>query len=215
MILKHFQKLIPKIENSTLPGVESQFKLAPIMRKKLGVNLNMLKLNPKKSAVLMLLYPNNKNGELVLIFMLRKTYKGVHSNQICFPGGKSENQDKNLMQTALRETFEEIGVQASKIKIIKALTKVYIPPSNFLVQPYLGLLTQKPNFVLEKNEVEKLIEIPLHCILDDSYISSKNITTSYAKNINVPIFKLNENVIWGATAMMLSEIKDLLRLINN
>jgi len=209
MTLKDFEELIPKIKKSSLPGIDSQFKLAPSIRKKLGKSINLSKRNPKKAAVLSLLFPDI-DGEMKMVFMLRKTYEGVHSNQIGFPGGKIEADDVCLQATALRETFEEIGVHSKKITVLKELTDVYIPPSNFLVKPFLGVVKERPVYILEEKEVERLIEIPLHEILSDDFVSSKIINTSYAQDIEVPIFKFKEEVIWGATAMMLSEIKDLI-----
>jgi len=209
MTLKDFEELVPKIKKSSLPGIDSQFKLAPSIRKKLGKEINVEERNPNKAAVLSLLFPD-VTGEMQMVFMLRKTYKGVHSNQIGFPGGKVEVEDNSLEATALRETFEEIGVDAMDITVLKELTDVYIPPSNFLVKPFLGVLKKRPEYILEEKEVERLIEIPLKSILSDKFIASKIITTSYAKEIEVPVFKFDEEVIWGATAMMLSEIKDLI-----
>jgi len=209
MTLKDFEELIPKIKKSSLPGIDSQFKLAPSIRKKLGKSINLSKRNPKKAAVLSLLFPDS-DGAMKMIFMLRKTYEGVHSNQIGFPGGKIEASDVCLQATALRETFEEIGVHSKQITVLKELTDVYIPPSNFLVKPFLGVVKERPSYTLEEKEVERLIEIPLQEILSDDFVTSKIINTSYAQDIEVPIFKFNEEVIWGATAMMLSEIKDLI-----
>ncbi|NQY28026.1 MAG: CoA pyrophosphatase [Flavobacteriaceae bacterium] len=209
MTLKDFEELVPKIKKSSLPGIDSQFKLAPSIRKKLGKEINIEERNPNKAAVLSLLFPD-ASGEMQMVFMLRKTYKGVHSNQIGFPGGKVESSDNNLEATALRETYEEIGVSSMNITVLKELTDVYIPPSNFLVTPFLGILKERPEYILEENEVERLIEIPLKSILSDKSIASRIITTSYAKEIEVPVFKFDDEVIWGATAMMLSEIKDLI-----
>jgi len=209
MTIKDFEELIPKIKKSSLPGIDSQFKLAPSIRKRLGKSINLSKRNPKKAAVLSLLFPDI-DGEMKMVFMLRKTYEGIHSNQIGFPGGKIEDDDVCLKATALRETFEEIGIQSKEITVIKELTDVYIPPSNFLVKPFLGVVKERPVYTLEEKEVERLIEIPLQEILSDNFISSKIINTSYAQDIEVPIFKFNEEIIWGATAMMLSEIKDLI-----
>lgn len=184
------------------------------MRKKLGKAIDVSSRNPRKAAVMALMYPNDL-GEMIMIFMLRKTYKGVHSNQIGFPGGKVEDEDHTMLDTAFRETYEEIGVSENHITILKELTEVYIPPSNFLVQPYLGVLNKKPLYTLEEKEVERLIEIPLKTILNDAYISSKKLKTSYANEIEVPVFEFDDEIIWGATAMMLSEIKDLLLAANN
>ena len=87
MTFKDFQLISSKIKKTPLPGIDAQFKLAPMMRKKLGKEINVKSRNPKKAAVMALMYPK-RNGELVMIFMLRKSYKGMHSNQIGFPGGK-------------------------------------------------------------------------------------------------------------------------------
>ena len=208
MTVKEFEAITSKIKKIELPGLEAQFKLAPLMRKRLGKTINYDSLNPKKAAVMALVCPGT-NEELQMVFMLRKQYEGVHSNQIGFPGGKLEHLESYL-QAALRETYEEIGVIENEITVLRALTEVYIPPSNFLVQPYLGWIAKRPEFILEDKEVERLIEIPLMNILDDQFIASEVMKTSYAKAIEVPVFKFNEDIIWGATAMMLSEIKDLI-----
>ena len=171
-----------------------------------------LRNNPKKAAVLALFYPNE--FQLVhLLLILRKTYKGVHSNQIAFPGGKVEDEDIDLKATAIRETYEEVGVPAKKVKIIKALSEVYIPPSNFEVQPYLGLYKEPISFVLQHSEVEATVEVPLTDLMDDARIFYQSLSTSYARNVKVPAFEFNGRTVWGATAMMLSEIKDLLKQI--
>ena len=159
-----------------------------------------------------LFYPDLEQ-ETRLLLILRKVYQGVHSNQIGFPGGKVERIDKNLMETALRETHEEVGVPPSEVEVIKELSEVYIPPSNFLVKPYIGLYPSPRPFVKEDFEVESLVEVYLKDFLDDSNHINEVLTTSYAKNIDVPAFKLNGYTVWGATAMVLSEIKELLRQV--
>ena len=208
MTVKEFEAITSKIKKIELPGLEAQFKLAPLMRKRLGKAINYDQLKPKKAAVMALVCPGT-NDELQMVFMLRKQYEGVHSNQIGFPGGKLEHLE-DYLQAALRETYEEIGIIENDITVLRALTEVYIPPSNFLVQPYLGWIAKRPEFILEAKEVERLIEIPLMNILDDQFLASEVMKTSYANAIEVPVFKFNEDIIWGATAMMLSEIKDLI-----
>jgi 8-oxo-dGTP pyrophosphatase MutT (NUDIX family) len=157
-----------------------------------------------------LFYPS-ETMETHLILILRKTYKGVHSAQVGFPGGKIEPGDADLQAAALRETEEEVGISASSISVLKELTEIYIPPSNFFVQPFLGITTSTPKFVAQEDEVEALIEVPLTHFMDDSVLVTKILTTSYATNIEVPAFLLNGHVVWGATAMMLSEVREILK----
>jgi len=157
-------------------------------------------------------YPD-KSDNTSFLLILRKTYKGVHSNQVGFPGGRLEIFDKNLKHTALRETEEEVGIAKSDVEVLKRLTKLYIPPSNFWVYPYVGLLYKTPNLVPQKSEVEKILEIDIDEFLDENSLIKQKLSTSYASNIEVPAFSLNGQVVWGATAMMLSELKELLREI--
>ena len=146
-----------------------------------------------------------------MALILRPTYEGVHSGQIALPGGKIEKYDKDYKAAALRETWEEIGVKPNIIRMLKELTKVYIPPSNFWVHPFLGFTEEIPVFVRQEDEVEKIIEVSIESLLHETNIISEKLSTSYAKNIEVPSFKLNGYVVWGATAMMLNELKMLLK----
>ncbi|RCS27262.1 CoA pyrophosphatase [Polaribacter sp. WD7] len=164
--------------------------------------------NPKRAAVLALFYPNDKN-ETTFLLTQRASYKGTHSAQISFPGGKIEQIDTSLQETALRETFEEVGIHPDSISVFRELTDVYIPPSNFLATPFLGFSVKRPNFTTN-HEVEKLIEVLLSDLLNDSSLTTVIMNTSYMKNAEVPCFKFNNYVVWGATAMMLSEIKELI-----
>ncbi len=141
----------------------------------------------------------------------RKPYNGVHSAQISFPGGKVEENDFDLEYTAKRETQEEIGVHTDKVKIVKKLTQIYIPPSNFVVQPFIGILDHTPEFVLEEMKLKKLLEVSLIDFINESSVVTKTVSTSYNKKIEVPAYFLNGHIVWGATAMMLSEVKDLIK----
>lgn len=168
--------------------------------------------NPKKAGVVALFYPDERQLTNLLL-ILRNTYPGVHSNQIGFPGGRAEKKDKDLLETALRETHEEVGVKPGDIQIIRSLSEIYIPPSNFEVRPYIGLYDKRQPFVKQEDEVEELVEVPLIDFMDDSKMTTQILTTSYANNIEVPAFKLMGYTVWGATAMMLSEIKELFKQV--
>ncbi|MEO9893751.1 CoA pyrophosphatase [Aurantibacter sp.] len=207
-----FSKQVSKIKNLPLPGVDSHYKMVPAFREELMKRNQNLKITPKRAGVMALFYPDSQNSTHFLL-ILRKTYKGVHSNQVAFPGGKAEEIDENIMITALRETEEEVGVPTASIKVIKELTQVYIPPSNFMVSPFIGFSTGEISFTLQQEEVEKIVEVPILDLLDDKKIFSKKITTSYAVDVDVPAFKLNGYTVWGATAMMLSEVKDLIKQV--
>ncbi len=210
MIFQEFEKKIVKITKMYLPGEAVQYKMAPMERIAELKRIAQKKEASKKAGVLVLFYPD-VNNKTHLVLILRKTYKGVHSGQIGFPGGKFEINDKTLKNTALRETEEEVGVKKETILVLKELTEIYIPPSNFFVQPFIGITSSIPQFVLQEDEVESLIEVPLVQFMDDSIKTSQNLSTSYAKNIEVPAFILNDHLVWGATAMMLNEVRELLK----
>lgn len=173
-------------------------------------NLDIEQKKPKQAAVMAVFYPGLQE-ETRFVLILRKTYRGVHSNQVGFPGGRVEEHDEDLMQTALRETEEEVGIPRSEVTVLRELTRLYIPPSNFWVQPFIGLMQRTPQLVPQEEEVESVLEIDIDEFLSESCLTTQTLSTSYAKNINVPAFLLNGHVVWGATAMMLSEMKDILK----
>ena len=130
MDFSEFEKRIVKVKKMDLPGEAIQFKMAPVERLKELKEQARLKQNARKAGVMALFYPSKAN-ETHLILILRKTYKGVHSAQVGFPGGKIEPEDDSLEEAALRETEEEVGVSRKVITVLKELTEIYIPPSNF------------------------------------------------------------------------------------
>ncbi|MGB8703486.1 MAG: CoA pyrophosphatase [Gillisia sp.] len=212
MEFSEFKYKVSNLRNLDLPGEKAQFKLAPQMRRTELERIDIASKKPNKAGVLAVFYPNGK-GDTYLVLILRKTYKGVHSNQVGFPGGRVEVYDKNLKHTALRETEEEVGIPKKEVEIIKKLTKLYIPPSNFWVHPYVGILSKTPKLVAQETEVEKILEIDVEHFLDEKNLIMKNLSTSYAQNIDVPAFQLGGYTVWGATAMMLSELKEMLKAV--
>ena len=204
-------ELIAKISEACkapLPGWNAQKRLINYSR---PAPEDVSKVDPhaRLGAVLALLYP--KNGELYTVLMMRNTYKGVHSDQVSFPGGKFEKNDGSLWNTALREAHEEVGVIENKVIKISELTKVYIPPSRFLVTPFLAFAEKAPDFIPDKYEVKRIIEAPVSMFLDRKNILEKNIfVATYNAKVPIKYYDVEGEIVWGATAMMLSELAEIL-----
>jgi 8-oxo-dGTP pyrophosphatase MutT (NUDIX family) len=213
MDFQDFLQIVPYLDAVNLPGETAHNVMVPQQRLEITEKINFDEIKPRNAAVMMLFYPKDSITHLVLI--VRNSYKGVHSSQIAFPGGKYEKQDGNFEQTALRETHEEIGIYPGKIEILKAFTHLYIPPSNFMVYPFLGICRDEISFYPDPTEVADIIELPLTTFLSDSIVINTEMTTSYVNSIAVPAFKIEEHIVWGATAMMLSELKIVLNSVLN
>jgi 8-oxo-dGTP pyrophosphatase MutT (NUDIX family) len=200
----NFQNFINSLSTrleGPLPGHKAHELLMPVSRKKYPANPDISKA--KKSSVLALFYP--EKDSVNLIFIQRPLYNGVHSGQIAFPGGAFELEDKNFKTTALRETYEEIGVPPEEIIIIGKLSDLYIPPSNFLVYPYVGYLRHQPVFNPDPKEVHEVFALDVYHLLDKSCLQEREVSGS-GYRFNVPCFYLDGRLIWGATSMMLSEL---------
>ncbi len=209
MDFQFFLEHVPNLADAKLPAFEAHLKMVPFERIESLKKSASQDTTARTAAVMMLFYP--KDGITHLVLIVRNSYEGVHSGQIAFPGGKVEMQDENLSITALRETQEEVGVDPSVIEIIKSFTEVYIPPSNFIVHPFLGICKEEICFVLDPTEVASIIELPLSLFLSDEILIKTKLSTSYATDVNVPAFHIQGHIVWGATAMMLSELKDVLK----
>jgi len=192
-----------------LPGEQAQRLMAPSSRNPQSVKHTA---KPRLSAVLLLLYP--KDGRWHLALTKRHTYKGSHSAQISLPGGKMEMEDKDLMHCALRETFEEIGVQCDADRVIGHLSSLYIPISNFEVHPFIALIDYTPSFVHDPYEVDYLIEIPLSLLTDPDGKGSIRLRNQDS-HITAPVYQLEDDYIWGATAMILSEFAEILKRLSD
>jgi 8-oxo-dGTP pyrophosphatase MutT (NUDIX family) len=194
---------LKKALSANLPGLEAQSKLAPEFR-----NLYPEKENKIHASILLLVFKNEIN-KLTTVLMKRPTYEGHHSGQISFPGGKSEAIDTSHRETALRESYEELGIPPNKVEIIGQLTDLYIPISNFIVHPFIGYCAEKPVFKINKKEVNYLI----FCTLQQMIKLNISFTSmSYKSNTyKVPYFDISNEMVWGATAMILSELIEILK----
>lgn len=195
--------------NEPLPGSMAH----DIMASESRLKLKMPSPNERtrESAVLILFYPSK--NQIFIPLILRPQYDGVHGGQIAFPGGRAEKEDENLIRTALREAQEEIGVRVSDVKVLGELTKLYIPPSNFYVQPVMGYMTHKPDFYPDPREVDKVVEISLNEIKNPTIIGRKTLTVRGVE-IDTPFYDIKETTVWGATAMMISELLTLIESLD-
>lgn len=191
-----------------LPGAEAQDQMTSRARMPLQAYLEK---HPdyRTSAVLMILYPYNDTIHTVII--QRPSYEGIHSGQLALPGGKTEEGDESPVHTALRETMEEIGVNVQEDNLLGALTPLYIPPSNFLVHTYVAWMDDRPDFLPDEREVESVLEIPLTTFLDPEVKGRRRIYINENTSVEAPCYILGEHVLWGATAMMFSELEAILR----
>lgn len=163
----------------------------------------------KLAAVLALIYPHLEEWHLVMI--QRNSYPGVHSNQIGLPGGRQE-AGETFLQTALRETEEEIGVPATEIEVLGRLTPIYIPPSDYEVHPFVGHITHRPNFIPQEREVSGIIEAPLHLLLRED-LKLVDTVDVRGMRFQAPYYHLMGHKVWGATAIILAELEGRLRQV--
>lgn len=190
-----------------LPGETAHGEMAPIQRP-MPQEARQWE-STRYSAVLILLYPHNNRIQTAL--MRRPDYGGVHSGQISFPGGGKEESDVDMRETALREAFEEMNILKEEVKVLGQLSELYIPPSKSLVTPVVGFASNRPEFIPDIKEVAEIIEADFFDILSDKYFGNTEIVTSSYLLKEVPVIKYNNHVIWGATAMIINEIKHILR----
>jgi len=203
--------LLSKIEEIPTLGLKAQLKMAPPQRFGTMKTLLAIPENVRYAAVMMLLYPIE--GEMHFCLIQRSNYAGKHSGQISFPGGKKEEEDVDYWATALRETQEEVGVDSSKVTLLKQLSSTYIPPSNFYVYPFMAYVESRPNFIPEKGEVAQVIEVPLNDLLKEASMQEGSITASYSDEVVIPMFVFDSCDVWGATAMILAEAREMILLV--
>jgi 8-oxo-dGTP pyrophosphatase MutT (NUDIX family) len=198
--------LTEKLATGSLPGQTAHKKMVHPHR-----FMEFPPGNAKLAGVMALLYP--KEGEWQMVLIERQSFdaRDLHKGQISFPGGKFDPSDADLSSTAIRETQEEIGVFSQYIQILGSLTPIYISVSNFHVFPYIGLMNFAPIFKPQWSEVKEIIEIPILDLLNPAYqkLSDIQIHQDFVLN-DVPCFNMKEKILWGATAMIISEIADLI-----
>ena len=166
----------------------------------------------RESSVLILFYQEAGIWKIPLI--QRPTYDGAHGGQVSFPGGRREEADAHGVETALREAEEEIGINRNDVEVIGELTPLVIPVSGHRVQPVVGLHRDIPNFIPEEREVEEVFSIHVNDLLNDEFVKHKQYDIR-GVSLHTPFFDIQNKFIWGATAMMLNELKVILKKVYN
>jgi len=198
-------ELIATRLKGNLPGRSAQKLMAPTVRP-IGNNWPDPE-SAQPSGVMILLFPSNGHLSTVLI---RRTNLGPHARQISLPGGKRDHSDASILTTALRETEEEIGVSASDIKYLGRLTPLFVPHSNFCINPMVGVLNYTPDFEPNASEVEEVIVVDLDSLFSNNALAIKDMSRD-GRKIIAPYFDVHGHIVWGATAMIISEFKELMR----
>lgn len=202
-----FDNQIAKLKeslNAGLPGPAAHIKMAPAHRDHL-ISISRGPEFARKSGVLILLFPDEQD-EISTVFIKRMEYEGVHSGQIAFPGGKSEDSDPDIIATAIREAEEEIGVKKESIQVVGRLSDLFVPPSNFIISPVIAQTPACPAFIPDMTEVAEIFTVPLRYFLNQDNSGEYKINYRNNLNISVPGFSYKNHLIWGATAMILSEL---------
>ena len=202
-MIENFATYISSRLNGNLPGESAHVEMAPI-RRPLPEEAKQWH-DTKYSGVLILLYPKSERIHTAL--MMRPDYGGVHSKQVSFPGGRREESDVDITETALREAEEELGILKSSVNVIGHLSELYIPPSKSLVTPVVAYSHHRPDFIPDKREVDEVIEADLFNLFDNKNFNNTEVVTAKYLLKEVPAILYNGYTIWGATAMMLNEFK--------
>lgn len=163
---------------------------------------------PRPGSVLILLY--EERGKIMFPLTKRPDYLGAHGGQISLPGGKAETGETRI-ETALREAEEEIGISASKVNVLGSLTEFFVIPSNFLITPVIGYLNEAPDFKPDSKEVKKIIYTSVDDLLRDDAVRTKEIMAANMFPMSAPHFEIENEIVWGATAMMLNEFRMILK----
>jgi 8-oxo-dGTP pyrophosphatase MutT (NUDIX family) len=204
MRIQEIKNKLLAIHPNEFPGGKAHMEMTPYKK-----DLIIKPEFPRLSAVMVLVYEKNEQSEILLL--KRSDYQGVHSAQVSFPGGKKDESDHDLLFTACRELEEETGISSRKIEVIRELSPMFIPPSNFMVHPFVAISNHLPEIILNERESQYQFGIQLNDLLSDEFLSLTDITTSYGKMKDVPYFNLNNEIIWGATAAILNELKWVLK----
>lgn len=206
-----FIRSIREVIQTELPGERAHTPLMPVNRPYSSAAIKQA-IDARKSAVAIVLFP--KASSIHSILIERPYYQGIHSKQISFPGGKMDPEDLNLEYTARRECFEEVCLPINSSINIGNLSDVYIPVSNFVVKPFVFYVEELPELIPDHREVEQIITFDVLDLTKEEVVKKTDISLqSGLIHREVPYFDIHGHVVWGATGMMLSELREIIRRI--
>ena len=191
-----------------MPGIKAHAQLAPENRVLISDH-RIIEKTSRKGAVNIVLFI--RNDQLLFPLIKRTIGTGVHSGQISLPGGRFDQNDKDFQETALRETKEEIGLELHEKQVLGKLTELYIPPSNFLITPFVSLFDNIPAYCTQTSEVENIIECSLFELMNQEIAYTTEISSKYRMGTKIPYFSIRDEKVWGATAMVLNEFRILMK----
>jgi len=205
----HFINRLQSALDKELPGEKAHADLMPVNRPFSQEALRRA-TDYRKSAVGLVLYEEANSIRCVLI--QRPEYEGTHGGQVSFPGGKMDATDVDLEFTAKRECMEEIALKPTLMKTIGLLSEVYIPVSKFLIQPYVFFVESLPELKPDEREVDEIFSFEIEDLLDENLLKRIDLKFKNGfKQKDIPYFDIGDKVVWGATAMILSEFKAILK----
>jgi 8-oxo-dGTP pyrophosphatase MutT (NUDIX family) len=206
MDIQFIERLEREMEEE-LPGQQAQFLMAPVERQQ---NYDVPE-NSVLACVLALIFPKKKDWHVALIERVSDNVNDVHAGQLSFPGGRFEESDYSYQDCALREAEEELGIHGADVGIIGELTSLYIPVSNYLIYPFIGFMGEEPEYIIQKSEVQNVIEVPLKHFLEPKNKKKTDIDIRNQLLKDVPYYDVHNIPLWGATAMIMSEFESVLR----
>lgn len=203
-LIRFLEKKLP----GELPGERAHALMKPRLQG--GAPLSLKNTTPPREGGVMILF-YNLDGQAHFPLIQRPEYEGVHGGQMALPGGKFEDDDEDLVRTALRETREEIGIAEEKIKVIGSLSTFFVAASNYVVKPVIGVINETPEFTPDPREVDGIITPSINQLIDPALKKEKELTVRNGFKLLSPYFDLGNRIVWGATAMMLSELVEIVK----
>jgi len=203
--MQEFEAFCHKVSDALagpLPGERAHAHMSPSHR----AGFKVSRSGVREGAVMLLLFPTSEG--ISTLFTVRRKDLSDHAGQISFPGGRRE-ENETFQETAVRESEEEVGIPPDSVQVLGALTPLYIPPTRFMVHPFVGAVSELPSLKLQEREVESVLQVPMRVLADPRTRRVEEWIIRGTKS-DIPLFHVDGHEIWGATAMITSEFLEVL-----